>query len=302
MLKGTSRKPNEVIKSIDITGGQRQLTVEKVAIAAVMAGASPEHFPLILALATQAPFGNSTSSMANMVVINGPIAKRLNFNCGTNALGPYNRSNAVVGRAFTIVSKIVGDLRNNVNAWESLGSNFQYNNLCFAENEENLPEGWDPLHVQMGFKPTDDVVSVGIGLDQYLERGRQPEPLPDAFPDARLHAFAFCIRFRGHGSGGSHCRGSAQRHARFRDQDAAERVVLAECRKDSGSYWGNGVIQSTAVPFALQGLEPYASWRKLPDDALIKPFVNPGAIHVVVTGGKIQTTWFVTDFGLAARY
>jgi hypothetical protein len=22
------------------------------------------------------------------------------------------------------------------------------------------------------------------------------------------------------------------------------------------------------------------------------------AIHVVVTGGKIQTTWFVTDFGL----
>ena len=94
MLAGTSHKPAEVIKTIDITGGQRQLTVEKVAISAVMAGASPEHLPLILALATQAPFGNSTSSMANMIVINSPIAKRLNFNSGTNALGPYNRSGA----------------------------------------------------------------------------------------------------------------------------------------------------------------------------------------------------------------
>ena len=68
--------------------------------------------------------------------------------------------------------------------------------------------------------------------------------------------------------------------------------------KTAGSYWGNGVIQSTAVPLALQGLEPYAGWRKLPEDALIKPFTNPSAIRVVVTGGKIQTTWFVTDFGL----
>src|SRR5579872_5824847 len=56
MLKGTSHKPDEVIKTINITGGARQLTVEKVAINAVMAGASPEHFPVILALATQVPF------------------------------------------------------------------------------------------------------------------------------------------------------------------------------------------------------------------------------------------------------
>ena len=128
MLKGTSHKPDEVIKTINITGGARPLTVEKVAVSAVMAGASPEHFPVILALATQAPFGNSTSSMANMVVISGPIRNRLKFNCGTNAMGPYNRSNAVVGRAFTLMSKTAGDLRNNVNAWETLGNTAQYNN------------------------------------------------------------------------------------------------------------------------------------------------------------------------------
>jgi len=38
MLKGTSRKPNEVIKTITYPGGARQLTVERAAICAVMAG------------------------------------------------------------------------------------------------------------------------------------------------------------------------------------------------------------------------------------------------------------------------
>ena len=298
MLKGTSRKPGEVIQSIDIAGGQRRLTVEKVAIAAVMAGASPEHFPLILAVSTQAPFGNSTSSMANMVVINGPIAKRLNFNSGTNALGPYNRSNAVVGRAFTIVSKIAGDLRNNVNAWESLGSNFQYNNLCFAENEENLPEGWEPLHVQMGFKPADDVVSVGIGWTSISSVGGSQS----------LYATHLLMRdyMRSLSASGSAATVLVDPTvaALLRDTHGfTTKTQLSEwfsqnVEKTAGSFWGNGVIQSTAVPFALQGLEPYASWRGLPDETLIKPFVNPGAIHVVVTGGKIQTTWFVTDFGL----
>ena len=55
---------------------------------------------------------------------------------------------------------------------------------------------------------------------------------------------------------------------------------------------------TVADSLGRQGLEPYASWQKLPPDALIKPFNNPRAIQVVVTGGDIQTTWFVTDFRL----
>jgi hypothetical protein len=298
MLKGTSHKPDEVIKTIDITGGQRQLTVEKVAIGAVMAGGSPEHFPVILALATQAPFGNSTSSMANMVVINGPIAKRLNFNFGTNALGPYNRSNAVVGRAFTIVSKIVGDLRNDVNAWESLGSNFQYNNLCFAENEENLPEGWEPLHVQMGFKPTDNVVSVGVGWTSVSSVGGSQSLYPTHF---LMRDYMRSLTASGSAAtilmDPTVAKLLKDTHG-FQTKQQLSEWFSQNVEKTAGSYWGNGVIQSTAVPFALQGLEPYASWKKLPEDTLIKPFTNPGAIRVVVTGGKIQTTWFVTDFGL----
>jgi hypothetical protein len=298
MLKGTSRKPDEVVTTVNITGGARQLTVEKVAINAVMAGATPDHFPVILALATQAPFGNSTSSMANTVVINGPIRNKLKFNCGTNAMGPYNKSNAVVGRAFTLMSKTAGDLRNNVNAWETLGSNLQYNNICYGENEEALPEGWAPLHVQMGFKPTDSVVTVGTGWSSIASVGASQIIYPTHYL-MRDYMSSFCAS----GSAATivmdpTVAGLLKDAHGFQTKEQLSEWFSQNVQKTAGSYWGNGVIQSIAVPFAIQGLEPYASWRKLPDDALIKPFTNPKAIHVVVAGGKVQTMWFVTDFGI----
>ena len=46
MLKGTSHKPDEVVSRM----GSRELTVEKAAVIAVMAGAKPEYFPTILAV------------------------------------------------------------------------------------------------------------------------------------------------------------------------------------------------------------------------------------------------------------
>src|SRR3972149_3127711 len=101
-------------------------------------GPKPQYMPLLLAIATRAPFGNSTSSMANTVIVNGPIRKELGMNSGTNAMGPYNEANAVVGRFFALISKTAGDLRNNVTAWESLGNNLQYNSMTIAENEEML--------------------------------------------------------------------------------------------------------------------------------------------------------------------
>lgn len=298
MLKGTSHKPDEVIKTINITGGARQLTVEKVAIAAVMAGAKPEYFPVILAIATQAPFGNSTTSMANMTVVNGPACKRLAMNCGTNAMGPYNEANAVIGRAFTLVSKTAGDLRNNVVAWESLGSNLQYNNVCFAENEDELPEGWQPLHVQMGFKPTDSIVTVGVGWSYISSLGESQQPygphklMRDYMRSLSGLASAATIIMD------PTVAALLKNAYGFKTKEELSEWFSQNVEKTVDSYWGNGVIATTDTAFALQGLEPFATWRKLPGDTLIKPFDNPKAIHVVVTGGKVQTTWFVTDFRL----
>ena len=54
MLKATHHKPDELLGQIQVTSNREkwQYTVEQVAINAVMAGATPEMFPAILALAS----------------------------------------------------------------------------------------------------------------------------------------------------------------------------------------------------------------------------------------------------------
>jgi hypothetical protein len=122
MLKGTSHEPDEVIKRLDWPGGKREVTVERVAICAVMAGAKPEHLPVILALANHIPFGNSTSSMANMILVNGPIREEIGMNYGLNVMGPHNEANSVIGRSYTLMSKTIGGLHSGKTTWSTLGS------------------------------------------------------------------------------------------------------------------------------------------------------------------------------------
>ena len=298
MLRGTSHKPDEVVKTITWPGGARPLTVEKAAVCAVMAGAKPEYFPIILALATAVPYGNSTTSMANMIVVNGPIRRELEMNPGGNALGPYNEANAVIGRTLTIMSKTAGGLHNRVTTWSSLGSNFQYNNLCFAENEEELPEGWDPLHVQMGFKPEDNVVTVGTGWSFISSVGS----VQHLYPPQRLMS-DYMKSLSAIGSSATILMDPTVA-ALLKDVHGFEtKPMLAKwlsenVEKTASSFWGNAVTASVNGSLALQGLEPYATWKQLPGDTLIKPFNNPNGIRIVVVGGKSQSTWFATDFRL----
>jgi len=74
MLAGTSRQPDEVVGRMRPTLLREawQYTVEKVAVNAVMAGARPEYFPVILAVAStgvtaRAFFG--WTSLANQILI-----------------------------------------------------------------------------------------------------------------------------------------------------------------------------------------------------------------------------------------
>ena len=61
MLKGTSHAPDEVVGRLSPTGTlfkeRWEITVEKVAVNAVMAGAKPECLPVILALAASVRSG-----------------------------------------------------------------------------------------------------------------------------------------------------------------------------------------------------------------------------------------------------
>ena len=163
MLAGTSHAPDEMVGKMRPTIGMEfwHYDVEKVAVNAVMAGAEPEHFPVLLALASSGDTGrqSSMSSMGNMVVVNGPIRREIGMNMGIGAMGPYNKANSAIGRAFGLLSQnlqggsVPGETYNG-----SQGSNLTYNCCCFAENEEASP--WDPYHTEFGYDKDESAVTV----------------------------------------------------------------------------------------------------------------------------------------------
>jgi hypothetical protein len=170
ILKGTSHKPDEIVGKMPVTGPYESLeyTVEQVAVNAVMAGLRPEYFPVSLAIAStgQTSLWSSVTSQTRMAVVNGPIREKLKMNSGIGALGPFNEANAVIGRSWTFISKNLGGIGGvpGVNYLGAFGNSSNYNNLCFAENEEGLTKGWKPLHVQKGYKAKESTISLFAGM------------------------------------------------------------------------------------------------------------------------------------------
>jgi hypothetical protein len=299
MLKGTSKSPDTVVRRLGYPGGPRALTVEKVAVCAVMAGAKPKHFPLILAVAQSVPMGNSTSSMANMILVNGPIRNELEMNYKGNVMGPHNEVNSVVGRCFTLLSKSAGNLHAGKTTFSSLGSNIQYNNLCIAENEEALPAGWSPT---LGAKPTESVVAVGTGWSYISSVGEVQRWYP---PQYLIRDYMRSLT----GMGATiimdpAVAGILKDSQGFNTKRDLSTWLANNVEKTLASYWGNGVISTMNSSMAIQGLGNPAlgglsqSYKERLDnpEKLMKPF-QAGSINIVVAGSG-QTTWFVTDFGV----
>ncbi len=165
MLTGTDRKPDDYVGMMSVTTHEERLqyNVEKCAVIAVMAGCRPEHFPVILALGESGrpSMPSSTTSFASMMVVNGPIRNEIGMNSGLGALSPVNYANAVIGRAWTLMSICFGDVRPGATFTASTGTTINYNNMCCAENEENSV--WQPFHVRKGYKPEQSTVSLFRG-------------------------------------------------------------------------------------------------------------------------------------------
>lgn len=295
MLKGTSHKPDEIVKSAAGTfGTRRPFTVEKVAVLAVMAGAKPEYFPVILALSSMVPYQDSTTSIAQMIVVNGPIRKEIGMNSGLGALGPDNDANSVIGRCKTLIHKVIQGYQEGVTGFASLSNPLRYDNLCFAENEEALPAGWQPLHVQMGHKATDSMLTVFTGWNfinstGWVEQHYAPQNLMRDYMSSLSGMSATLIMDPSVAELLNNVQG-------FTTKAALAEWLSQNVQKTAESYWGNSIVSSMLGPLGAQGLEPYATWRKLPGDTPIKPFTNPKNIHAVVVGGKTASVWFATDF------
>jgi hypothetical protein len=140
-------------------------TLEAIAVNAALAGAGPEHLPVIAAAlrALAEPSFNlnaiqtTTHPCTPLLIVNGPIAARLGISGRANALGNGHRANAVIGRAVRLVLQNVGGARPGLEDRATLGhaGKFTY---CLAENEAESP--WAPLSVERGFPATASTVTV----------------------------------------------------------------------------------------------------------------------------------------------
>ena len=176
MLKGTSHKADEVVGRTGRTAnGAYEYTVKQVAVNAVMAGCDPSCFPIVLALAAsgELALGGSTTSFGYAMVINGALRDKLNMNYGIGALTDAQRT--TLGRVWSLLGKNLGPGSiPGQTYWGGQGNNLNYNNTVIVEDEKNSK--WTPFHVQKGFKPEENVVSLfaALGHAHGPRRGRGP--------------------------------------------------------------------------------------------------------------------------------
>jgi hypothetical protein len=162
-LAFTDRSPDEVLGSLPVAN--RRVTVRSVAINGVMAGCRPEYMPLLIAAIEaiadphfQLQHAGATPGWEPVVVISGPITKTLGFYSGTGALKVGTRSNTSVGRFLRLAYRNLAGWIPGETDKGTLGSGFH---VAIAEDEDAVAAvGWEPLRVDLGFAPEDDVVTV----------------------------------------------------------------------------------------------------------------------------------------------
>jgi hypothetical protein len=192
MLEGTTRAPDEIVTVVapDLV----EVTIEKVAINAVMAGCRPEHLPWVITaleavctdefnihgvLATTMPVGP-------VIICNGPGTRAIGLNSGVNAFGQGNRANLTIGRAVQLVVRNIGGGRPGGVDRATHGNPGKLS-FCFAEDEAGSP--FTSLSVSRGFPADADTVTVFAG--------EGPRCIVDQLardPDQLANTFAACLR------------------------------------------------------------------------------------------------------------
>lgn len=166
MLEGTARTPDEIVATVppDLD----EITVEKVAISAVMAGCKPEYLPWVLT-AVEAACNDefnmhgllcTTMPVGPVVICSGPGTRAIGMNSGGNALGQGNRANLTIGRALQLVVRnfgggVPGDIDRAAHGSPAKIS------FCFAEADDTSPYG--RLAAEHGIDDGVDAITVFAG-------------------------------------------------------------------------------------------------------------------------------------------
>jgi hypothetical protein len=285
MLSGTDLPPGHVVGRL--VPRNANMTVEKIAINAVMAGALPTYMPVLITAAEIlmepyvyfGQFGVSAGAFAPMWFLNGPIRKDLHINCKAGILSPGDIANSGIGRAISMMIKNIAGIRKGVEDMGVMG-NVGKIGMVVGENEEESP--WDPLHVDHGFERDDSCITV-----HFMDNSQVITPyhtddngilrvLCDNIPPGRQLVYA--IMFNAETARILSTRGWSKKDVREYICEYA-RVPAYQHR-----VWERVFTEASPNPWGLRRqqmpIDPYETVRKI---------LNPDWLRILVAGGPLSS-------------
>jgi hypothetical protein len=168
LLTGTDLSRDTVIGKVMPSG--RTAMVETLAVNLAMTGGRPEYLPVMIAAlkAFLDPrfrhqiMQPTTCSVNLAAIVNGPIGNQIRVNAGYGCLGPDpgHPAGACIGRAIRLTQQNVGQAIPGSGTMAIYGGPLRFANAVFAEDQEGLPAGWEPLHVERGFPKDSNVITL----------------------------------------------------------------------------------------------------------------------------------------------
>jgi hypothetical protein len=310
-LRFTDRAPHAVLGVM--LPDNRCATPWNIAVNGVMSGCRPEYMPVLVATAQAlldpqygVEHSGNTPGAETLVVLNGPIAKELGFNCGQGVMRDGPRANTSVGRFVRLYLRNVAGFLPGATDKATFGNTWR---VVVAENDDAVRRiGWTPLCADMGFAPSDNVVTIArhtggnvvVNVD-----GATPEALLPYIADrmAKEHGYHVCFS-AGQGFG-------ALRPMLLLTPVLAETIARAGWSKRDVQQYLFDHARITAREFdryasTWQGLAhpPLSEWfarGKVPEafaqsddpERRVPIVFRPEDFHIVVTGDPLRTNAYI---------
>jgi peroxiredoxin len=259
--------------------GMGELTLERLASCAVLAGCHPSYFPVVRAAADAVldpdfnlhGMTNTTHTSGVVLFVNGPIRAHIGMNSGINCMGGWNRANATIGRAIRLVSGLTGSGRPPKLDRSTMGQPGKIS-FCFAENEEDSP--WDSFSVTRGFSSETSTVTAYCGDAPFTVSDHYSQAVedvvatiglagaaifsPNVFPIAADTIFVLSLE-----------------HARMFASAGWSKAEVAQRIYDVASRRAGDITIGERSPFHSM----------MAADDIVSKWTGPEQIHLLVSGG-----------------
>lgn len=293
MLDASPRPADDVVGVV--AGRAAAITVEQVAVSAVMAGSLPSYLPVILAtweavfdpaLNASATLGSSGGS-AITAVVSGPYAREIGMSSEHELVGPGSRANATIGRAVRLGIRNALGYRSGALDASAFGTQARFT-AHFAEREP--PSGWAPLRVRLGYPEAATTVTVAM-----TDAPRQVSHNRSGDAANVLRALGTCMRDLSHVA-------AARPSAYFLVLGPEHTTVL-----ENASWTPDTIAEhlSIATRTSVDELEaagvPYTADRFSPDADGLLATAHPEDLFVITAGGA-GAGWSHVVFGYAPTF